>query len=537
MKSLKEILSTPRFAELKVLNKNANLDVPVSSVDISETPDITYYLAPHSLLLTTAMSYKDDVNELCTLIKNLHNLPCPALAIKLGRFIPEISEEVLAYADSLNFPIIQIPSTMTLGDISHKLLSYLWDNQTEEIFFAIEVQKKFAELMFKGASISTLIEQLSSMIHQPLLLVDPFGNCLKASRSQESNAPMSEKKKQELLALLVEHQKERGTQKKTFLFEIDDENSKLITILPIYSDSYIPHLLVIFNVSSLKYPFSQLAIEQALMVLSLAIYKEQTIQQENRRMRLHLYQNLMHIDKNKQLLNIIELQPFLSSFDSNYFRAVVVHLNLAENKRFFEKKIDTIAYDLIDLYLNEINSDTLLLPTEVANQYVLLFHNKTTIQETLEEIREKIKQLVNVDTSFGIGDPVNKINLFRFSYKEALSALKMNKQKDEFVFYNKVQGINRIAENVSKEEMRYFCESILKELAYPKNEADEDLRLTLSTFLDCQCNIAETAEQLYVHRNTIKYRIEKCTKLFGLPVDNPELSLQLRVALYLSEPE
>ncbi|MDU4029280.1 MAG: helix-turn-helix domain-containing protein, partial [Enterococcus faecalis] len=45
----------------------------------------------------------------------------------------------------------------------------------------------------------------------------------------------------------------------------------------------------------------------------------------------------------------------------------------------------------------------------------------------------------------------------------------------------------------------------------------------------------KTANALYLHRNTIKYRMNQCEKLLGTSIQEPETSLLLRVALELSE--
>ncbi|WP_086313445.1 purine catabolism regulatory protein [Enterococcus sp. 7F3_DIV0205] len=535
MKNLREVLSIPRFSDLVVLNQQANLDVPLHTVEISETPDVANYLSPHSLLLTTGMAYKDDPDRLCELIEHLNNLPSAGLAIKLGRFIPQINKKVLDFADSLNFPIIQIPMNRTLGAISHKLLSHVWSDQTEEMFFSLEIQQKFAEMLFRGASTPTLIDQLSHMIKQPIMLIDSFGEVSASSRSHNVADFLSSAKKEQLITHLTSNQKK--AKKESFLFEINEQEQTLVSVIPVPSDSYIPYLLIIFKVDQLSYPFSQFAIEQSLIILALSIYKEQTIKHESRLAKLHLFHHLLHPDKNSYPLDFAKLPSIINSFESNYFRVVTALVQIPKNKLFHEKEIDLFIYDFVEKYLSEKHGSILLLPTDEDNQYALLFRNKENLQSILEELHDKVFDLLGVTLYFGIGDPVNQLNLFHFSYKEAKSTLQTVPSRTNFIFYNTAQGINRIAENLSEEEMKHFCQSILKCLAYPTNQTNVELRKTLTTYLDCQCKITETAEQLFVHRNTVKYRIEKCNQLFGQPVDDSKLSLKLRVALSLSENE
>lgn len=536
MATLKEILKTPRFSELKLLNKNANIDVPIDTIEISETPDAANFVPANTLLITTGMIFKDDPLKLCRFIDSLHSLPSAGLAIKVGRFLSEIPPEVLAYADSLNFPLIQIPMGRTLGDISHKLLSYIWHDQTEQVFVAIEIQQKFANLMIKGASINTLINQLSSMIKQPILLLDSLGEISSISQHFAISSLLVEEKKQELILKLQKIQKEK--KKQSFLFELTPDNNVLVTVFPIGIENYFPNLLVIFKAEQLPYPLSQFVIEQSLTVLSLSLYKEQTLKNKKRADRLTLFSNLLKSDSSSENTQIMDYQHFFNPLNGNYFRAVFINHIIPENRQYYSKEIDTIAYEFILTFLKRNHHEVLLFPTNEANQYVLLFQNKEIDLITLlENLHFLIQKLLATSMQFGIGDPINKLELFHFSVSEAKETVESNTCDDAYIFYNKIQGIKRIAENVSEEEMVYFCKSILKDLAYPENSKDLELRKTLATYLDNQCEITETAEALFVHRNTVKYRIDKCRQLFGQAVESPEFSLQLRVALFLSDLE
>lgn len=87
---------------------------------------------------------------------------------------------------------------------------------------------------------------------------------------------------------------------------------------------------------------------------------------------------------------------------------------------------------------------------------------------------------------------------------------------------------------MSEDDIHYFCTTTLGPLAYPTSESNRELRQTLKVYLDNQCRITETADELFIHRNTVKYRINKCDTLFGQSIEEPLISLQLRLALLLS---
>ena len=99
---------------------------------------------------------------------------------------------------------------------------------------------------------------------------------------------------------------------------------------------------------------------------------------------------------------------------------------------------------------------------------------------------------------------------------------------DNNVFYHLFSEVN-------SDVVKYYCQSVLKELAYPKDKQLIELRNTLKTYLGNQCEISTTAKELFVHRNTVIYRIQKCEKMLEYSVSTPRNSLNIRLALELSE--
>ena len=120
----------------------------------------------------------------------------------------------------------------------------------------------------------------------------------------------------------------------------------------------------------------------------------------------------------------------------------------------------------------------------------------------------------------------------REGYKEANMALHISgifQEQKEISAYSRL-GIARLIYELPKE----LCESFLHEVfgdQLPDEEIDEELQVTIRKFFDNDLNISETARQLYLHRNTLVYRLERFEKAVGLDIRRFDDAMTFQIAM------
>ncbi|MCR4932794.1 MAG: helix-turn-helix domain-containing protein [Lachnospiraceae bacterium] len=155
-----------------------------------------------------------------------------------------------------------------------------------------------------------------------------------------------------------------------------------------------------------------------------------------------------------------------------------------------------------------------------------------------KEIEKAAKAIINVLNKEGIsnvhvsyGTSVNEIKEVSRSYKEAKMALDVGKiffAERNIVAYSEL-GIGRLIYQLPIP----LCKMFIKEIFGGKSpdEFDEETLTTIMKFFENSLNVSETSRQLFIHRNTLVYRLDKLQKSTGLDLRVFEDAITFKIAL------
>lgn len=129
------------------------------------------------------------------------------------------------------------------------------------------------------------------------------------------------------------------------------------------------------------------------------------------------------------------------------------------------------------------------------------------------------------------GTPVNEIKEVSRSFKEAKMALDVGKiffSDRDVIAYSEL-GIGRLIYQLPIP----LCKMFIKEIFDGKSpdEFDEETLVTINKFFENSLNVSETSRQLFIHRNTLVYRLDKLQKITGLDLRIFEDAITFKIAL------
>ncbi len=175
--------------------------------------------------------------------------------------------------------------------------------------------------------------------------------------------------------------------------------------------------------------------------------------------------------------------------------------------------------------------------TAVDERNVILIksvESNDTLRE-LENVAKTIVAMMNTEAMLNVkvafGTVVQELKDVSKSYKEAQLALDVGKifYAEKSVIGYTTLGIGRLIYQLPVNLCRIFIEEV-----FGKNipeELDDETLTTINKFFDNNLNVSETSRQLYVHRNTLVYRIEKIQKSIGLDLRNFDDAMTFKIAL------
>ena len=126
-----------------------------------------------------------------------------------------------------------------------------------------------------------------------------------------------------------------------------------------------------------------------------------------------------------------------------------------------------------------------------------------------------IEEELGIKIKVGVGNPVSEFEEINGSYLQAKKALEMGEvfAEKQVYSYSEILPVKMISFLNEKEKAEFLkpFKQILK---------NEELTVTAQEFLNCGLNVKKTAEKLFVHRNTLSYRLNKIEKQVGLDLRN-----------------
>ena len=225
-----------------------------------------------------------------------------------------------------------------------------------------------------------------------------------------------------------------------------------------------------------------------------------------------------------------------------YIRAKELHFSSEVQRAVFLVRqigrADVTAVDVLQSLFPDRQQDFVLSINETDIAVVKQIAPETDSQELMriaQQIEDAMRSELFTKTTIGIGTVSSHLRELADSYKEAQVAIEVGKVFDtekNIINYENL-GIGRLIYQLPTT----LCEIFLSEV-FKKNSIDtldQETLFTINKFFENNLNVSETSRKLFVHRNTLVYRLEKIRKLTGLDLREFDHAIIFKVALMVKK--
>lgn len=177
-------------------------------------------------------------------------------------------------------------------------------------------------------------------------------------------------------------------------------------------------------------------------------------------------------------------------------------------------------------YLTQVDENSVILVKSVREEA-----DSDEVAKAAETAVDMLEGEMMIRARAAYGTVVDELKDLSRSYKEAKMAMDVEKifyAQKHVISYNEL-GIGRLIYQLPVSLCKMFLQEVFGQEEMP--DIDSEALTTINTFLDNNLNVSETARQLFVHRNTLVYRIEKLQKSTGLDIRTFEDAMTLKIAL------
>ena len=225
-----------------------------------------------------------------------------------------------------------------------------------------------------------------------------------------------------------------------------------------------------------------------------------------------------------------------------YSRAKKLHIenNIRRIVYLIETNIDK-EMNVVEIVRSIFPAKTKDFVTAVDEKSIILVKElrEKENMDDIEKIAKTIADMLNIEMNskvfISIGTVVSDLKDVSRSYKEAKMALEVGKifeTEKHIVNYERL-GIGRLIYQLPLPLCRMFIKEVLHGLTI--DDFDDETLATVNKFFENNLNVSETSRQLYIHRNTLVYRLDKLQKMTGLDLRNFDDAIIFKITLMVSK--
>ncbi|MEU3269958.1 PucR family transcriptional regulator ligand-binding domain-containing protein [Saccharomonospora sp. NPDC006951] len=506
--SVRTLLDNEVIRDATVVAGDRGLERMVSRFNVMSVPHVVKLVKPADFLLVTGYPMPRDGDGIAALLRELDGAGIAAVGVKFDQWLPSLPTQAAETADELGMPLLVVPETTAFGDVLSKGIALVSGHAegTEGLHVR---HTRMLDVVLRGQGLADVVTELADVLGGAVALCDETGLLLAGSPGAATELAA--------LSLLDDTARLRGSPSARagdgWLSHPVEDGGGVLGRLLFAGDTGAPHL-----------PF---LLAHAAQVAALQLTRERDIVAVQRRFATTVLHALLRGGANE----VEEAAGWARRFSWDVARPVAVVLaRPPSGGQHLVRRAErawTASAGRVD--------GTAACGAFDGELVAVLGEAEDRVLEAADELRTAITHATHASFAVGVSRKGEGPAALPQLYRQARVALDRAASLGDGGGIAAIDnlGVFRLFGQLPRPELDTFVTDLLSPvLSLPEAER-ADMVHTLRVFLRSHGNVAESARALHLHYNTLRYRIGKLEKLLGPFGSDPDLALDLAVALQI----
>lgn len=517
--SVEEVLNLPALDGYKLLGGASGLQRRCKHITILETPTGINWLEGEEFLMTAGYAFINNEKYKEIMLIDAHKKDLSAIAIKENRYFGDISQDLIKQANELDLPLVQLPSNVIYTRVISSFYDMLFYRKNEYLLKLNNIYKKLLDLSFENKNIEGIIYTISNLSNSNVFLLD---DSLKLMCFN-----IVDFKKFNKISCISPFNK-KGIQ---LIYQIKDQ----IIINKNLKDFFISFYPIIVDGENIAYVYiinyckpdqlSQRAIEYGISLIAAKLKRDRNMVITQAKVNKTLVKIMLNDDAlPEEFYDNVELN--LNWENQGFIYGICIRLNFKENKKV--ENYEFVIYNYLD---NALGENCYLSTNKDDNIFVFLkVDNKDHLKKIVSNLMKYIETYEDISiVSIGISNPYKDIKSIKRLYNEAYLANFFSNYN--IVYYDSLNTIKLLYPlKDDKDVQQYYDETIKKIEEYDKKNGTQFLE-TLETYFKYNLKKTLVADKLFIHVETLRYRLNRIEEITGYSVEETEGLFALQMGL------
>lgn len=530
---VRDLLNFPYFQDWRLVGGGRGVDHPITSLNMMESPDVINWVKSGQFIISTGYCIRDDIKVQKQIILDLSRAGCAGLAIKIMRFFRTIPQHMIDLAEEQGFPLFEIPDNYNISEVMNNINQTVYAKKLEEMEIAYRVFNTFTEAAVSGSE-AEVIRQLGMLAHS-----DVVASYLNWRRFASYISPTIDLQAEELAAEetpvdFTSYQIEEGQATKTVVLE--RERTFYRHLFPICYNGLPRGYISIWNQRQEMARNEKIAARSAANIIAILLEKKHR-DAESQYSQKEIFL-LDEICNRVQSERVALSRASAANMDTKWCYRCIILKKIDNVKSKGYTDIKAKEAEILKQEIRVAYPHSSLIQVE-NNLVAILGQSGAEIQVETEAFVAFVREKLWKNTEallIGIGGcyPISKLHV---SYKQAKEAIKIyllrkNEYRENIIYYDSIK-VPAYLITMEEEKRHDLHKRIIKRIEEYDFEHGSELLWTMKAYFRNNANISQTARQLFIHRNTLLFRLEKIENLLGVSFDNQDDLFMMNMALRL----